>query len=74
MNNIDKINMFSCGHCDYQIASSKIMDIHNRTFHDKVKKYNCDICGHQVSHKNILAGHKTIVHEGVKSPCRRCNH
>ena len=64
MNNIDKINMFSCGHCEYQFASRKIMDIHTRTFHGKVKKYNCDLCGHQVSHKNSLARHKKIVHEG----------
>ena len=46
MNNIEKINMFSCGHCDYHIASRKIIDIHNRTFHDKDAKYYCDICGH----------------------------
>ena len=51
MHNIDTINMLSCGHCEYQIESSKIMDIHHRTFHNKVKKYNCDLCGCQVSHK-----------------------
>ena len=74
MNNIDKINVFSCGHYEFQIASCKIMDIHNRTFHDKVKKYNCDLCGQQVSHKNSLARHKKIVHEGIKFPCRQCNY
>ena len=42
MNNIDEINMFSCGHYEYQIASSKVMDIH-RTFYGKAKKYNCDL-------------------------------
>ena len=66
--------MFSCGHCEYQIASSKIMDIHNRTFHDKDKKYNCDLCGKQVSHKDSLARHKMIVHERVKFLCGKCNH
>ena len=50
LNNIDKINMFSCDHCKYQIASSKIMKIHIRTFHGKDEKYNCDICGYQVLH------------------------
>ena len=74
MNDIVKLNMFSCGHCEYQIASTKIMDIHNRTFHDKVKKYNCDVCGQQVLHKNILARQKKIVHEGIKFPCRQCNY
>ena len=69
MKNIDKINMLSCDHCEYLVSSSKIMDIHNRTFHGKVKKYNCDLCGHQVSHKCSLARHKKIVHEGVKFPC-----
>ena len=73
MNNIDKINMFSCDHCEYQITSSKIMDIHTRTFHFGDKKYNCDLCGYQVSHKNSLARHKKIVHEGVKFPCGQCN-
>ena len=74
MNNINNINMFSCGHCDYQITSIKIMDIHNQTFQDKDKKYNCDLCGRQVSHKNSLAKHKKIVHEEVKFPYRQCNH
>ena len=59
--------MFSCDHCEYQIASSKIMDIHKRTFHDKEKKYNCDLWGHQVSHRNSLARHKKIVHEEATS-------
>ena len=39
-NKIDKINMFSCDHCKYQIASSKIMDIHNRTFHNNHSNVN----------------------------------
>ena len=65
--------MFSCGHCEYQIASSKIMDIHKRTFHHEDKKYHCDLCGHQSSNKNSLATHKKIVNEGVKFPCRQCN-
>ena len=30
-----------CDHCKYRIESKKIMDIHNRTFHDKDAKYNC---------------------------------
>ena len=62
MNNIDKENVFSCGHYEFQIASCKIMDIRSRTFHDKIKKYNCDLCGQQVLHKNSLARHKKIVH------------
>ena len=53
MNNVDKMNMFSCEHCEYQAASSKIMEIHNRTSHGKNAKYNCDICGHQVSQKKV---------------------
>ena len=60
LSNIDSIYMFSCDHCKYQIASTQIMDIHNKTFHDKVKKYDCDICGYQVSHKNSLVRHKKI--------------
>ena len=60
MNNIDKSNMFYWGHCKYQISSSKIMDIHNKTFHGKIKKYNCDICGHQVSHKSSLVRQEKI--------------
>ena len=68
--------MFSCGYCKHPIASNKIMDIHNGTFHytKKDKKYNCDLCGHQVSHKNSLTRHKKIVHEGIKFPCRQCNY
>ena len=66
--------MFFCGHCEYQIVSTKIMDIHNKTFHDKVKKYDCDLCGYQVSHKNSLAKHEKIVHEGVKLRCRQCKY
>ena len=66
--------MFSCDHCKYQIASIKILEIHNRTFHNKVKKYDCDLCGYQVSYKNNLARHKKIVHERVKFPCRQCNY
>ena len=69
MNNNDKINMFSCDHCEYQVPSSQIMDIQNRTFHDYEKKYNCDLSGHQVSHKNTLARHNNIVYKGVKFPC-----
>ena len=61
MKNFDKINMFSCGHCKYQIASSKIMEIHNRTFHGEVKNYTCDLCCHQVSLKNSLARHKKSI-------------
>ena len=57
MNNMDKINMFSCEHCEYQVASNKIMEIHNRTFHDKNAKYNCN-----------LEKHKKIVHDRVKYP------
>ena len=37
MKNIDKIDMFSCGYCEYQVTSSKIMDIHTKTFHYKDK-------------------------------------
>ena len=55
MNNIDKMNMFFCEDCEYQVASNNVMEIHNRTLHDKNAKYNCDICGHQVSHKMSLA-------------------
>ena len=53
--------MLSCGYCEYQIASSKIMDTHNRTFHYKDKKYNCDLCGHQVSHNPEFAIRQTDV-------------
>ena len=63
--------MFFCSHCEYKIASSKIMDIHNRAFHYKHKKYNCDLCGHQVKQKNSLTRHKR---EGVKYVCEQCNH
>ena len=76
--------MFSWDHCENQISSTKIMDIHNRTFHDEDAKYNCDICGHQVLHKLSLARHRKIVHEwakhkravheGVKYPCEQFNH
>ena len=66
--------MFSCDHCKYLIASSKIMDIHNRTFHSKDQRYSCNICGYQVSNKINLVRHKKIVHEGVKYPCRQCDH
>ena len=66
--------MFSCDHCAYQIVSKKIMDIHNRTFHNKNAKYNCNICGHQVLRKVSLVRHKKIVHEGVRFQCRQCNH
>ena len=66
--------MFSCDHCKYQIASSKIIDIHISTFHSKDEKDNCDICGYQVSNKKNLARHKKIVHEGVKYPCRQCDY
>ena len=72
-NKIDKINMFNCDHCKFQIISRKIMDIHNRTFHSKDEKHNCDICGYQVSNKVSLARHKKIVHEGVKYHCRKCD-
>ena len=65
MNKIDKINMFSCDHCEYWFASNINMDIHNRTFHDKKVKYYCDICGHQVSLKMSFARHKTDMEKGV---------
>ena len=74
MHNIDRRTMFSCGYCEYQIASSKIMEIHIKTVHDKEKKYTFDPCGPQVSHKSRLARHKKIVHEGVKYPCEQCNY
>ena len=63
MKNFVQINMFACDHCEYQVASKKVMEIHNRTFHDENAKYNCDICGHQVSHKRSLVRHKKIDHE-----------
>ena len=69
-----KTRMFSSDHCENHGASSKIMEIHNRTFHGKVKKYTCDLCGHQVSFKNSLARHKKSVHEEVKFSCRLCNY
>ena len=56
--------MFSRDYCEYQIASSEIMNIHNRTLHGKEEKYNCDIiCGCQLSNKISLAKHKKIVYE-----------
>ena len=66
LNNIDKINMFFCDHCSYPIASRKIMEIHNCTFHGQDEKYNHDICGYQVLNKISLVRHKKIVHEGIK--------
>ena len=61
MNIIDKTRMFSSDHCENQVASSKIMEIHNRTFHGEVKNYTCDLCCHQVSLKNSLARHKKSI-------------
>ena len=56
--------MFSRDYCEYQIASSEILNIHNHTLHGKEEKYNCDIiCGCQLSNKISLATHKKIVHE-----------
>ena len=66
--------MFSCGYCEYKIASSKIMNIHNRTLYGKEEKYNYHICGCQVSNKIDLATRKKIVHKGVKYLCRQCNY
>ena len=74
MNKIDKMNMFTCDHCEFQVASSKIMDIHSRNFDNKPNKYSCDICSRQESNKNSLARHKKIVNDGVKFLCRKCNH
>ena len=74
MNNIDKINMFCCKHCQYQDESNNGLKNHNKTFHDENAKYNCDVCGHQVTSKGNLARHKRAVHEGVKFPCGQCNH
>ena len=73
-NIFDKIKIFSCGHCEYQVTSNKTMEINNSAFPVEEEKYNCDLCGHQVSHKNNLARHKKIVHEAVKYPCRQCNY
>ena len=56
--------MFSCDYCEYQIASSEILNIHNHTLHGKEERYDCDIiCGCQLSNKISLATHKKIVHE-----------
>ena len=74
LNNIGKINMFFCDNCNYQIASRKMMEIHNHTFHGQDEKYNRDICGYQVLNKISLARHKKIVLEGIKYSCRQCNH
>ena len=63
--------MLSCDHCNYQIAYSKIMDIHNHTYHGKEEKYNCDSCDNKISKKKSKARHKKIVHEGVKYHCRQ---
>ena len=53
--------MFSCDYCEYQIASSEILNIHNRTLHGKEEKYNCDIiCGCQLSNQISLATRKKI--------------
>ena len=41
--------MFACDYCEYRVASSKIMDIHNSTFHSKDPKFSCDNCGYQHS-------------------------
>jgi len=70
----DCINRASCDYCEYQVASNKIMDINNRTFHNKSVEY---ICGQQVSQKKTLARHKANekeIHEGVKYACRHCDH
>ena len=55
LNYIGKINMFFCDNCNYQIASRKMMEIHNHTFHGQDEKYNRDICGYQVLNKISLA-------------------
>ena len=68
MHNIDTINTLSCGHCEYHIESSKIMDIHHRTFHNKVK--NIIVISVVVMYH---IRHRKIVHEVVKFPCRQCN-
>ena len=70
MTNTVKINIYSCDHCKYQVASSKIMDIHKSNFHDKDKKYDFDLCGHQVSHKYSSARHKKIVRDEIRFPGR----
>ena len=37
------------------IASRKIMEIHNRTFHGQDEKHNRDICGYQVLNNQLLS-------------------
>ena len=62
--NVFFIYMFSCDYCEYQIASSEILNIHNRTLHGKEEKYNCDIiCGCQLSNQISLATRKKIEHK-----------
>ena len=46
---ISTINMFSCDHCEYQVASKAMLKIHDSKLHDKDSKYRCDVCGKQLS-------------------------
>ena len=65
-----------CYHCvnfEYQVPSSRTVEIHNRNLHNEDEKYSCDICGFYVLQNTSLARHKKFNHECVKLCCRECN-